>query len=327
MSIPQAPQTAAPSTAAPVVQEQTIDDRVGNIARGFLEDLDRNDDPDQIHDESPQETPAEEAPAEVAQEAETPIPESPLVEVDIDGEKYQIPEKVKHRVMADKDYRQKTMEVAAERKQLETLTATAAQLAQQAQQLAPYHAQLQHMDMRAQFLHQRMQSQELAQDPVEFNRVQGELSILLHQRDKFAGGLQQVQARFEDEQAKIRAHQLSMEAPKLFQKFPDLEKPENREKLGKYVRDAGLPQEAIAFLNYSAAGTELAWKAHQYDVMVADQAKAKAKLAEKTKDLPAASQSSRAVGTESAKDKQERSQWQKRGAKWNDPLFKPLGRR
>lgn len=321
MSIPQQPAQAAPQSAAAPVEQPTIDERIGNIAQGFLRDLETNDDPDQIHEESPQETPVEEAPAEVAQEAETPIPETPLVEVDIDGEKYQIPEKVKHRVMADKDYRQKTMEVAAERKQLETLTATAAQLAQQAQQLAPYHAQLHHMDTRAQFLQQSLSRPELQQDPVEFNRVQGELAILLHQRGQFANGLQQAQAHFTAEQEKVRAHQLAMDAPKLFQKFPDLEKPENREKLGKYVRDAGLPQEAIAFLNYSAAGTELAWKAHQFDVMVADQAKAKAKLAEKTKDLPAASQSSRAVDV-SAKDQQARKEWQKRGAKWNDPLFK-----
>src|SRR5688572_26161599 len=168
MAIPQAPQTAAASPAAPEAP-QTIDERIGNIAQGFLSDLETNDDPDQIHEESPQqavEEPQPEAPPEADQEAEKPIPEIPLVEVDIDGEKYQIPEKVKHRVMADKDYRQKTMELSATRKQMEQLTATAAQLAQQAQQMAPHHARLYSLDNQAQYLNQRLQSQELQSDPV-----------------------------------------------------------------------------------------------------------------------------------------------------------------
>src|SRR5688572_29503491 len=225
MAIPNVPAAPA-STAAPATP--SIDDRISNIAQGFLSDLETNDDPDQIPEDSPQETPAAEVEAEAPKEAETPIPEVPMVEIDVDGEKFTVPEKVKHRVMADTDYRQKTMAIAAERKQLETLTATATQLAQQAQQLAPYHAQLHHMDSTAQFLQQRLQSQELAADPIEYNRVQGQLGILLHQRGQFAQGLQQVQAQFTAEQEKIRSHQLSLDAPKLFQKFPDLEKPENR---------------------------------------------------------------------------------------------------
>lgn len=306
----------APAPQAP----QSVDERIRAHAEGFLADLDANDDPDQIRQES-QEV-AEEAPAETQEqpEAETPIPEVPMVEVELDGQKYQIPEPIKHRVMADKDYRQKTMEVAATKKQLEQLTATATQLAQQAQQLAPYHAQLFAMENHAQFLNQKLRSPELANDPLEYNRVQGELAVLLHQKGQFSQGLQQQVQNLTQEQMRLRAHQLQLEAPKLFEQFPDLQKPENQQKLAKYVHDEGLPQEAIDFLNFSAAGTKLAWKAHQYDLMVADQAKARAKLAEKTKTLPAATQSSRAVD-QSAKDKQARSEWQKRGAKWNDPAF------
>jgi hypothetical protein len=54
--------------------------------------------------------------------------------------------------MADKDYRQKTMATAEQRKQLETLTATAERTIQQAQQMAPYIAQLNQMDSHAQRL-------------------------------------------------------------------------------------------------------------------------------------------------------------------------------
>lgn len=328
MSVPQPAPAAVAQAAAP-----SIDERVSNIAQGFLADLESNPDPDQIPEESPQDggdgegnPPPVETEAQEQPEAEKPSPETPMVEVDVDGVKYNVPEAVKHRVMADKDYRQKTQEVSALRKHYEQVTATATQLAQQAQQLAPYHAQLFAMENHANFLAQQLRSQELASDPVSYNRVQGELSILLHQKDKFAAGLQQQTQKLTEEQNKLRAHQLQIDAPKLFATFPELQKSETQQKLAQYVRDEGLPEEAIAFLNFSAAGTRMAWKAHQYDVMVADQAKAKAKLAEKAKTLPAANPSSRAVDT-SAKDKQDRKDWQKRGAKWNDPSFKPFGRR
>ncbi len=325
MAIPQQPQQQAVQTPAPQIP-QSNDEAIGDFARSFLGDLQQNDDPDQrdpepqAHEEDAplQDTETQEA---ETQEAETPaLPEVPLVEVDIDGEKFTIPEKVKHRVMADKDYRQKTMEVSATKKQLETLIATATQAAQQASQLAPYNAQLFQMENQAQFLNQRLRSPELQQDPVEFNRVQGELAILLHSKDRFAQGLQQEVSKLEAQRHQVRVNQLAMEAPKLLEEFPDLAKQESKTKLTQYVQEAGLPPEAIDFLNFSAPGIKLAWKAHQYDVMVADQAKAKAKLNEKTKGLPAATQSSRAPD-QGAKDKQLREGWKKRGGSISDPAF------
>ncbi|HEY6028281.1 MAG TPA: hypothetical protein VIV09_15390, partial [Pseudolabrys sp.] len=292
-------------------------------ATGFLSQIEKDEDPDQATDAPEEEAqPHEEAETPTPeQEAETPAqPEVKMVEVELeDGEKVLVPEKVKHRMMADKDYRQKTMEVAAERKELARLTAMAAQTAQQAQQLAPYHAQLQTMDTRAQQLSQALSSPELAADPVMYNRVQGELAILLHQRDRFAAGLQQQVSQLDTQQQQLRAQKLVLEAPKLYAEIPDLAKPENVQKLAKYVVDEGLPQEAVDFLNYSTAGAKLAWKAHQYDQMVKDQASSRAKLQEKVKDLPAA-QSSRAPD-KSAIEKQAMSAWRKGGGRPGDPNF------
>lgn len=329
MSVPNAPQQQAAPQSAPETAPQSNDEAIGSFARGFLGSIERDEDPDQLTDEAPvQEAPPQvEAEAEAPeQEAETPTqPEVPMVEVDIDGEKYTIPEKVKHRVMADKDYRQKTMELAAERKQFQALTATAAQVAQQAQQLAPYHARLQQMTERVNLLNQALTnpSPELAADPVSYNRVQGELAILLHQRDQFANGLNQQVSQLTQQQQAIRAQQLAIDAPKLYQEIPDLQKPESVKGLTKYLEDAGLPQEAFDFVNYSTVATKLAWKAMQYDVMVADQAKAKAKLQEKVKDLPGATQSSRA-GEKGANTKQLQETWKKNGGRPTDPAFTQL---
>ncbi len=322
------PQPQAAPQSAPQ-QPQSNDEAISQFARGFLNDLDKNDNPEAL---DPNEAPEQEAPPqeeaetqEAEQEAETPaLPEVPMVEVELDdGEKVLVPEKVKHRMMADKDYRQKTMALSADKKQLEQHMATAQQVLAQAQQMAPYHAQLFAMENRAQQLHQALQSRELAQDPLEYNRVQGELAILLQTKNQAAQGLQQQMSQLSAQQQQLRAQQLHLDAPKLFEEFPDLAKPETAQKLGQYVRESGLPPEALDFLNYSAAGTKLAWKAHQYDVMVADQAKSRQKLQEKTKALPAATQSSR-VADKGAKDKQLRADWQKRGGSINDPAFTEL---
>jgi hypothetical protein len=325
MTVPQAPavNSAAVAPAAPEIRDtRPVDDRIGDLAKGFLADLDANPDPDEARRQEAQQAPQEPVETEAPElEAETPTqPEIPLVEIDIDGEKYQIPEKVKHRVMADKDYRQKTMELSATRKQMEQLTATAAQLAQQAQQMAPHHARLYSLDNYAQGLNQQLQSPELRADPIEYNRVLGELNLALHQRTQIANGLQQQQSHFQAQERQLRAQQLALDVPKLFEQFPDLQKPEARQKLSEYIQNEGLPQEAIAYLNWSAAGTKLAWKAHQYDQMVADQQKSAKKLQEKVKTLPPANPSSRAVEP-SANDKQARNQWQKRGGKLHDPNF------
>jgi hypothetical protein len=330
MAIPnQAAPAAAPAAPAQPIQPQEIqtnDEAIGSFARGFLSDLETNQDPNHPNEaQAPvEDAPVEEAPPEAPElEAETPAePEVPLVEVDIDGEKYSIPEKVKHRVMADKDYRQKTMEVAAQRKQLEQHQATAQKLVEQAQQMAPLHARLFQMDAHAEHLSKLLQSQELSADPLQFNRVQGELAILLRNRDQFAQGVQHQSSQFQAQQHQLRLDKLALDTPKLFEEFPDLQKPESRQKLSKYADDQGLPPEAMDFLNYSAVGTKLLHKAALYDQMVADQAKAKAKLSEKVKTLPAA-QTGRAAD-KGAKDKQLQEQWQKNGGKLNDPAFTAL---
>lgn len=306
------------------VQEsaQSNDERIGSFARGFLQEIESNDDTEQNGTVDP-EPQAEETETPPEPEAETPPPEpeEPLVEIELEGKKAKVPEWVKHRTMADKDYRQKTMEVAAERKQLGQLMATAAQIAQQAQALAPYHAQLQQMDSHLQYLNQKLQSGELREDPIAENRAMSEMAILMRNRDHLANGIQQETSRLEAQQKSLRAEKLKLEAPKLLQEFPDLAKPETQQKLAQYVQNEGLPPEAIEFLNYSAPGVKLAWKAHQYDVLIAEQAKAKEKLNEKVKGLPAAQPSRAPKG---AQDKSLQEKWQKSGGKFNDPTFDAL---
>ena len=322
------PNQAAPAAA---VVAPSNDEKISSFARDVLTDITQDAPTNQLNPntrdepeaEAPVEAPETEAPAEPEAETPPPEPEVPLVEVDIDGEKFNIPEKVKHRVMADKDYRQKTMELSAQKKALEQHTATAQKLVEQAQQLAPFHAQLYQMESRAQELGKLLQSAELQGDPLQYNRVQGELAILLHHKSQFSQGLQQRVSQLNEEQSKLRAEKLAQEAPELFKEFPELAKPESRDRLTKYVNEAGLPPEAIDFLNYSASAAKLAWKAALYDQIVKDQATTRAKLKETVKTLPAA-QTSRAPADQGAKNQQLHRAWQKGGGKISDPNFDAL---
>ena len=317
MTVPQNPavQGGAP---APVRDTRPVDDRIADVAQGFLAELDANPDPDL----EPQEAPpveAQEQPEEPP-EAETPPPEIPLAEIEFDGEKFSVPEKLRGRFMADKDYRQKTMELSAQRKEVEQLSATARNLTAQAQQMAPYHAQLMMMDNRQAYLVQQMQQAKANSDPLAFSEAQGELGILLHQKSELSNGLKAEQQRLDAQMNEVRARQLALDAPKLFEQVPELGNVETRHKLSQFARDEGLPHEALEFLNWSAAGTKLVWMAHQYTVQKAEQEKAQKKLKEQVKTLPSAGPSSRAADP-GANDKQLRGQWQKRGGKINDPAF------
>ena len=316
-----------PQTPAPV----TNDDKIGLFAKAALGELTQDGDVNQMDADL---TEGEQEPQEAAPEGQEDQPEAeeatpdgseiPMVEVELeDGTKVQVPENIKAHVMRDKDYRQKTMALAEMRKGYEQLAQQAQQVAAQAQQLAPYHAKLQLMEGRAQFLQQSLTHELANNDPIEFNKMQGELAILLRERDSLANGLQYEQGRVNEYQQMLKMQQLSIEAPKLFEEIPDLAKQEERESLGKYVLEQGLNHEEYQYLNFSVPGTRLAWKARQYDRLVAQQAQTKAKLQTQVKTLPPVSKSSRSVDN-AANIKQAKQDWKRGGGKIHDANFSAL---
>lgn len=321
-----------PQVAPAPVAPQSNDEAIGSFARGLLNEIDQNDDPNQngfdepeeVAEEAPEgETEAQETEGQEAEQATPETPEIPVVEVEIDGEKFQVPEKLKGRLMADKDYRQKTMALAEQRKTFDQLAATAQQLAAQAQQMAPYNAQLFAMDSRANQLQQALASRELADDPIEFNKTQGELAILLRNRDVLAGQLGQAQSYFQQQFQAMQAQKLAVEAPALFEELPALKEESTRQNLVKYLRDQGADDQVLGYIDFSPLGTKLAFKAQQYDRMVADQEKARTKLAEKVKTAPPVASTSRAPNT-GAQEKQLQKDWKKGGGKLHDPNFSAL---
>lgn len=321
---------------------QSSDERLGQFAKGVFESLANPDQDIEQHDEAVQgdgvpaagpeegkapkdETENRSEEEQAASEEENPqVSDVAMVEVELeDGKKVMVPEYVKGHLMRDKDYRQKTMALAEQRKSYEQLSQQARQIADQAQQMAPYHAHLFVMDNRASQLNKELTQELAVNDPIEYNRKQGELAILLRNRDSLASGLHQQMSRLYQEQAELKSKQLAIEAPKLFEEIPELQKTEEREALGKWVKDQGLTEDEFQYLNFSVAGTRLAWKARQFDRMVKEQAKVKASLKDKVQTIPAVTKTSRSAES-GAIIKQQRQEWKKGGGKLHDENFSAL---
>lgn len=321
-----------PNTQAVQQAPQAEEQSVGSLARGFLDDLDANPDPNQFDERQEEvEQEAQEQPEEQegevqaeAEEATPQEPEIPLVEFELeDGSKVQIPEAIKPHVMRDKDYRQKTMAIAETRKQLEQLTATAQQLATQAQQMAPYHAQLFAMDSRANQIQQSLTQELMTNDPIEFNRMQGELAILLRNRDSLAGGLQQQTAYLTQQQNELRAKQLAIDAPKLFEEVPEIAKPETQKALAAHARSLGFSEAEIEHMNYSTAAAKVLWESLQFRAMKKAQETSKAKLQVQAKTAPTVGKTGQAIKSE-AKSKQVLNEWKKSGGGRDSPHFRDV---
>ncbi len=313
---------------------QTNDEKIGSFARGFLEDLesnqdterlDPNDQPEEEVEQQPEgEAEPQEEVQEEAEEATPQEPEIPMVEVELeDGKKVQVPEDVKPHIMRDKDYRQKTMALAEQNKAVAQLRQQVEQVAQLAEQLAPFNAQLFAMDNHAQQIQQSLTRELLQSDPIEFNRLQGELSLLYRNRDVLAANLDRQKAYIAEQSAEVRYRQLAAEAPKLFEEIPELAKPEVREQLGGWVKSQGLNQEEINYIGFSPAATKIAWKARQFDLMQKQQAASKQKLQTQAKTAPTVGKTSRAVD-DGAKVKQLRHEWKKSGGSIQDEAFDQL---
>ena len=83
-------------------------------------------------------------------------------------------------------------------------------------------------------------------------------------------------------------------------------------------------RDRFQYLNFSIAGTKLAWKAKQFDRMVKEQAKAKAQLKDKVQALPPAVTKTSRSSDGGVQTKQARQEWRKGGGQLHDPNFSAL---
>lgn len=312
---------------APALQPQqqpvSNDDRISQFANQFLNDLDQNTDPDQIAQEEVPEEP--EQPQEPVEEAEAPEEETPaqeLAEIDYEGEKFQVPTKLREAFLRQSDYTRKTQEVAASRQHVEKMAQSVQQLHQSAQQMAPLYAQMYAMQSQAQQLEGQLTDQYAESDPIGYNMTQGKLNLLINKINQFGGHIQQAKSQYDEQLKMFRNQQLAEGMPKLKAAIPDIDKTEVKSAILNYAVEKGLPVEALEYMAYSPAAVEMVWKAAQYEKLVAKQAEAGKKVQEKVKGLPAVKPTGRAQ--QGAQTKQLQDEWRKGGGKLDSPAFDAL---
>jgi len=171
-----------------------------------------------VAEETPPEVPQSQDNEEEAPEAEdegTPEEEQAqpteeeadpdLVEIEVDGESYKVPEALKDKIMLQADYTRKTQEVAEQRKQVEM---AAQQLQQQAtlqqQNLAEY-AQLMALDNQLQAYQNVDWNALYDSDPAEFVRLKEARRDLIDNRTGLANKIGAIQQQQMAEQQQHRA--------------------------------------------------------------------------------------------------------------------------
>lgn len=282
------------------------------------------------------EPPKVEAEASAVDASETPATESPegaegqpevpeLEEVEFEGEKFQIPAKLKKGVMLEADYRKKTAELGDQRRTVETSRETLGALTQQAQavmqqvvQFAPVLGQVASLDGQIESITKEIGADPNMKfsDPMRFNTLVGELFLVHQQRDSVVTNAKAQAAKLQQEMTDVNAKANSERQVQAWadvrKAIPDIDEQKARA-VGEYAAKSGLPREALAFMGSSAPAFLLAWKASEFDRI---QAETKVSL-KKVEGLPPAAKPSAKTQTSESRAKTEklREQFRASGGK------------
>lgn len=155
-----------------VVDDASIVNRLANyLGEGEPDEPQEEEAAPQDNEEEVEETEEVDTPEEEQVDTEETEPEPDLVEVEIEGERYQVPEALKDKIMLQADYTRKTQEVAEQRKQVEAEREQLKQLAEVQQSNLQEYANLMALDSQLQKFQQVDWNALYDQDPAEFVRL------------------------------------------------------------------------------------------------------------------------------------------------------------
>lgn len=219
--------------------------------------------PEQQEQEAPE---GEEAQA-AEESTETPA-EAEFVEVDVDGETYQVPPKLKDRIMAEKDYTAKTTEIANTRRALDLQSKEVALFHEQRAFEQSMEADVDRLKMFDAYIKHEKSSKDwasLTTDQVV--RAKLELDQLAEQRNELAQALKGKREEFMQKLNGERA-KLKESAKEILSKAIPNWSDETRASVEKYAQSLGYPE--VAVRNMSALDAQIAWKAMQFDKIKAE---------------------------------------------------------
>lgn len=263
---------SAPTT----VEEQTpatVDDKLERLFGDRTEEQSQTQQP--------------EAPTGDEAQASGESEEAQLVEVEIDGETWQVPPKIKDRMLAHADYTKKTTETANTRRALEAQQKEIALFREQRafeESVAADFDNLKMLDAYVQHTEKNTAWASLTTDQIVRARL--ELDQLKTQRADLAKALQDKRSEF-DQKISSEREKLKKESAEVVAKAIPNWGDETRGSVEKYAQSLGYPE--IATAQMSALDYQVAWKAMQYDKIKAETKNA----VRKAGDAPVVAQSAR----------------------------------
>lgn len=175
-------------------QALSIEDRLANLLDPQEEQEQETapqENEEEATDEAEESTPEEEQADEAEEEAE-----SELVEIEVDGESYKVPEALKDKIMLQADYTRKTQEVAEQRKAVEQAQAQLQIQAQLQQESLQEYARLSALGETLQQYNNIDWNALYDSDPVEFVRLKEARRDLI---DQYQGLNSQISAKKQEQ--------------------------------------------------------------------------------------------------------------------------------
>jgi len=264
---------AEPATAE--VVEPTLDYKLDKLF-GTSEEQPQEGQTESVEAEAetpPTETGEESAPTETPTETEV---ES--IEVEFNGQKYQVPPELKDVLMKSSDYTQKTQSLAQQRRDIE-LQAQQFAVAQQSQAFEQSISnELETLKMLEQYIPYMKQNTNWdGLTTYQFVRKQKEISDLADQHRALSAAIsgkrQEFQTKLEGERQKLRKQTAEVLA-KAIPGWND----KSQGEVEAYVKTLGYPEVAIPHM--TSLDYQVAWKAAQYDKLKASTTNAVKKAAE-----------------------------------------------
>lgn len=251
-----------------VVEEKPVEEAIEDQAADFLFGTE-----DEYEPAPEPVVEGEESEVEASDEEEAPE----FVEVEYDGQLYEVPPELKDAVLRQADYTTKTQEVATQRKQAEVLLGEIEQARQRfefAEKVQPRIMEAQMKKAEAEqyqeYLSQYINSPDFNVQNVE--QIRERIRQSQHEAETIATEIQKEQQEFQQAQEQAHVELLNKGTEVLSQKIPGW-----GEESQKQLRDYGLSNgftEAELNQLIDPREVETLWKASQYDALQAGKAQA-----------------------------------------------------
>lgn len=192
--------------------------------------------------------------------------EEATVEIEIDGEVLAVPEKYKDYFLRQKDYTEKTQEVAAQRKQVEI---TLNQLEQQAQNFKFAESvwddtiQVQQLNTQAEQLHQYLRENIDNLGSSDIEKIRFQIDETRREANNLAGQIQQKQHEFQQSQQQSRQELLNKGTEVLRQRIPGWDQ-EKAKQATEFALNLGFSEAEVGSV-LDPRYVEVLYKASQYD--------------------------------------------------------------